>query len=114
MNPALFGVIALGTILGMLVFGFVGYAYSSWRQSRLDELKLQEWEWEAAQRLTNLDRAVDLIEQIEQIRAVQRELKSAFARSELDGGARAALNHPLYVQAQAKLDELHDALMILI
>lgn len=63
--------------------------------------------------ITNLDRAADIITAIDRARAVQRELKSAFARSGLDGGAKAALNHPLYLDAQDELDRLHDALMIL-
>lgn len=62
----------------------------------------------------NLDKAVEIIGRIQKLRDVQRELKSAFARSELDGGAKAALQHPLYLAAQAKLDQLHDDLMVLI
>ncbi|QNJ55997.1 hypothetical protein SEA_RASPUTIA_107 [Microbacterium phage Rasputia] len=63
---------------------------------------------------TNLEDALVLIEQIDAIRSVQRELKSAFAKSELDGGAKAAFTHPLYVQAQEQLDRLHDQLMMII
>jgi hypothetical protein len=63
---------------------------------------------------TNLDDAVQVVAEIDKVRAVQRELRSAFARSELDGGAKAALNHPLYLEAATRLDELHDELMGLI
>ncbi|AWN07778.1 hypothetical protein HOT31_gp107 [Microbacterium phage Hendrix] len=63
---------------------------------------------------SNLEDALVLIDVIASIRSVQRELKSAFAKSELDGGAKAAFVHPLYVQAQEQLDRLHDQLMMLI
>lgn len=62
----------------------------------------------------NLERALALVERIERMRAIQRELRSAFARSELDGGAKAAPDHPLYRDAEAELERLHAALMILI
>lgn len=63
---------------------------------------------------TNLDDAIAIVDQIDRVRAVQRELKAAFARSELDGGAKAAVDHPLYLEAAAKLEELHDEMMGLI
>lgn len=64
--------------------------------------------------LTNLERAAAIIAEIEQVRAVQRELRSAFAGSELDGGAKAAVEHPLYQDATRRLAALHEALMLLI
>ena len=67
-----------------------------------------------AERRTNLDDAAEIIAEIDTLRAVQRELRSAFARSELDGGAKAAPMHPLYADAEGRLAQLHDALMILI
>lgn len=63
---------------------------------------------------SNLEDALEVVRQIEALRAVQRELKSAFAKSELDGGAKAAPNHPLYIQAQEALDKLHDQLTMII
>ena len=63
---------------------------------------------------TNLSRAADIVAEIDRVRGVQRELRAAFARSELDGGAKAAPAHPLYVDAEAELERLHAALMILI
>ena len=63
---------------------------------------------------TNLEDALAIVAKIERVRSVQRELKAAFARDELDGGAKTALTHPLYVQCAAGLAELHDALKLLI
>lgn len=63
---------------------------------------------------TNLDDAADLIVEIERTRSILREVKAAFARSELDGGAKAALSHPLYLQAETHLEHLHNDLMMLI
>ena len=63
---------------------------------------------------TNLDDAIDIVHEIDRLRAVQRELRSAFARSDLDGGAKAAVDHPLFIQAAQALDILHDQLMGLI
>lgn len=62
----------------------------------------------------NLDDALALVEEIDRVRAVQRELRAAFARSELDGGAKAAPAHPLYIEAEARLAQLHEQLMLLI
>ncbi len=63
---------------------------------------------------TNLDDALDIVAEIDRIRSIQRELKSAFAKSELDGGVKAAPRHPLFIEAQARLDALHDRLMMVI
>ena len=68
----------------------------------------------AQTRSTNLEDALAIVGRIERVRSVQRELKAAFARDELDGGAKTALTHPLYVQCAAELAELHDALKMLI
>ncbi|QIG59022.1 hypothetical protein SEA_RUBYRALPH_14 [Microbacterium phage RubyRalph] len=69
---------------------------------------------ELAPARTNLDDAIEIVAEIDRVRSVIRELKAAFAKSELDGGAKAAPSHPLYIQAQEKLDELHDQLMMVI
>lgn len=63
---------------------------------------------------TNLDDALEIVEEIDRVRSVIRELKAAFAKSELDGGVKAAPKHPLYIEAQEKLDQLHDQLMMVI
>lgn len=110
MPPFLWGVIVLSVILGLMVAVFIGFAIRRWLAAQREEQKQRE----RVLTLTNLERASELIEKIYTVRAVQRELKSAFARSELDGGARAAVKHELYIEAQAELDRLHDALMILI
>ena len=62
----------------------------------------------------NLDNALSTLERIERLRALQRELRAAFARRELDGGAKAAFEHPLYLESEDELRSLHDELMILI
>ena len=105
------GFIALACILGIIVCGFVGWMFWRWSDARKAEAALRDM---TAAMVTNVDDAVDIISRIECLRAVQRELKSAFARSDLDGGAKAALSHPLYIQVQEELDELHDQLMMLV
>ena len=62
----------------------------------------------------NLAIAIQLTWEIQQVRAARDELKSAFARSELDGGVKATYHHPLYIQAQERLTELHEQLMMVI
>lgn len=107
MNPALFGVIALATILGIFVCLFLGYAWHRWREARKQEL-LEEAEY------SNLVRAKDIVHEIDELRALQRELKSAFKNDELDGGWRAALQHPLYLDAERAIEKLQEQLKILI
>ena len=64
--------------------------------------------------ITNLIKAVELTDQIAMLRAVVREVRSAFHRNELDGGVQAAAEHPLYVQAETEIAKLHEQLMVLI
>ena len=61
---------------------------------------------------TNLDDAKELVREIDKVRAVMRELKAAFARSELDGGVKAAPRHPLYIECEEALAALHEQLMM--
>ena len=63
---------------------------------------------------SNLEIATGIVREIEQVRGVVAELKSAFARNQLDGGVKAAYTHPLYIQAQARLAELHEQMMMVI
>lgn len=65
-------------------------------------------------RHSNLRDAIEIVAEIDRVRGVCSELKSAFARRELDGGVKASYMHPLYVQAQERLAELHDQLIVLI
>lgn len=69
---------------------------------------------EVHEQRTNIDDALEIVAEIDQVRSVIRELKAAFARSELDGGAKAAPKHPLYVECEARLEKLHEDLMLLI
>ena len=62
----------------------------------------------------NLANAIQLTWEIQQVRAARDELKRAFALNELDGGVKAAFEHPLYIQAEARLAKLHDQLMMVI
>lgn len=105
------GFIALACILGIIVCAFVGWMFWRWAEARKAETTMADMF--TAMR-TNVDDAADIVWQISIRRDIQRELKSAFARSDLDGGAKAALSHPLYIQVQEELDELHDQLMMLV
>ncbi|QJD53234.1 hypothetical protein SEA_TEMPO_12 [Microbacterium phage Tempo] len=80
---------------------------------RLPSLEAQQLLAEHAQR-TNIDDALEIVAEIDRVRSVIRELKAAFARSELDGGAKAAPKHPLYVECEERLAKLHDELMMVI
>lgn len=81
----------------------------------IDKLvRIGEYMTGAAREGGNLADAMQIVEEADRVRAVIRELKSAFAKSELDGGVAAAPRHPLYIAAQARLDELHDQLMMVI
>lgn len=62
----------------------------------------------------NLDRAEEIVGRIEIVRKVRAEIVAAFARDELDGGRKAAFAHPLYLQAEARLTDLHEQLKGLI
>jgi len=63
---------------------------------------------------TNIDDAIEIVRDIERVRLVVMELKSAFAKSELDGGVKAVVKHPLYIEAQERLNLLHEQLMMVI
>lgn len=63
---------------------------------------------------SNLGKALSLVEDITKLRAVQKAVRDMFARRELEGGVKAAFDHPLYLQAQARIEELEEALIILI
>lgn len=62
----------------------------------------------------NLDRANVIVDQIERCRRVQTALKTAFKQQILDGGWTAAIDHPLFRQASARIVELEDELRRLI
>lgn len=62
----------------------------------------------------NLIRAREISAEIQALKQIQKDLKDAFHHRELDGGARAALTHPLYLDAEKKIAELQEALTILI
>lgn len=59
---------------------------------------------------TNIDDALEIVADIQKIYSVQRELKAAFARSDLDGGVKAAPSHPLYAECERRLEKLRDQL----
>lgn len=56
----------------------------------------------------NLEDAKELIKEISELKEIQRRLKDAFAKDELDGGALAALDHPLYLQAAEEIKRLEE------
>lgn len=60
---------------------------------------------------TDLDDALHITARIAAVLALQVQLKAAFAKRELDGGALAALDHPLWARTVAELDSLRDELV---
>lgn len=62
----------------------------------------------------NLEKAAVIASEIQDLLLVQKTLKDTFHHRELDGGPTAALKHPLYIQAQIRIDELREDLTILI
>jgi hypothetical protein len=64
--------------------------------------------------MNNLTQAIDIVDRIAKLKAVQIALKAAFVKDELDGGFKAAFTHPLWLQAQAEIDRLQDELKSLI
>lgn len=64
--------------------------------------------------MTNLDQGMAISMEINALKTTQKALKDAFAHRELDGGPKAALEHPLYLQAQARIEELEEELTLLI
>jgi hypothetical protein len=63
--------------------------------------------------MDNFDRAADLVLEINEVRAVVRELKAALTR-EMDYNAEMMASHPLMIAAEAELKRLHGELVILI
>lgn len=56
----------------------------------------------------NLEAARELVKEISELKEIQRRLKDAFAKDELDGGALTALDHPLYLQASEEINRLEE------
>lgn len=62
----------------------------------------------------DIDRAIDYAERIQRCRAAQNELKIAFVKRELDGGAKAAMTHPLFLRLQAEIDQAQNLMVHLV
>jgi hypothetical protein len=62
----------------------------------------------------NLDRARMITTEIMELGTLQGALKAAFRNDELDGGWKAALDHPLYIQAEERIVSLREELRGLI
>lgn len=62
----------------------------------------------------NLEKAKRIVTEIDQCRSVQQRLKDTFSRRGLDGGAMAAMDHPLYLEAQKRIDVLQEDFVVLI
>lgn len=62
----------------------------------------------------NLSKAIEISEEISKLKVVQKDLKDAFYHRALDGGPKAALEHPLYIRAQMRIDELQEELTLLV
>jgi hypothetical protein len=63
---------------------------------------------------SNLDRAIKIAERIDKLLAVRSNLRAAFAGKELEGGHKAAFDHPLWHQADAEIARLRDSLTLLV
>lgn len=56
----------------------------------------------------SLEKAMRIVGEIDLLRGVQRELKAAFKDDELNGGWKAALDHPLWGWAEQRIAALHE------
>ncbi|UVT31281.1 hypothetical protein SEA_MARCIE_17 [Microbacterium phage Marcie] len=63
---------------------------------------------------TLVDDAMEIIPEIQKLSMVQQEIKRAFARAEIEGGATAAFTHPLYLECESRLEVLRDQLRMVI
>lgn len=62
----------------------------------------------------NLERGLQIVEELELVAGLRREIIRAFVDQELDGGRAAAYTHPLYLQAGERADNLREELRGLI
>lgn len=62
----------------------------------------------------DLARAAEIVDEVEALKRLQAELRRAFAGDELDGGWKTALEHPIYLKADARITNLHEELKGLI
>lgn len=62
----------------------------------------------------NIEKGIRLSEEIEQLKMMQKNLTSAFHHQQLDGGAKAALEHPLYLAAAERIQKLQVEMTLLI
>lgn len=56
----------------------------------------------------NLDKGKRIVKEIEACKGVQQMLKNTFATRGLEGGALAALDHPLYLEAEKRIRVLQE------
>lgn len=63
---------------------------------------------------SNLDKAIHIVDEIKKLKDVMNALKGAFVHRELEGGVKAAFDHPLYLDAADKIAELEEELTLLI
>lgn len=69
---------------------------------------------ETRDEIINLRKGAEIVYAIQSMRNIQRALKDAFAHRELDGGPKAAVNHPLYLQSERRIAQLEEELVGLI
>jgi hypothetical protein len=62
----------------------------------------------------NVDRAIEISRRLSDIVLMRGELKRTFANRELDGGATAAYDHPLWVSTEREIEDLREELVGLI
>lgn len=103
-NP---GVIALAVILGVMVFGFVGYAFHRWQLSRRDEMERE------ATVDRELSDACKIAEEIHSIRVYLTELRAASDAA--PGGPDVTIAmlhlHPLRQRAEDRIEYLRGRLL---
>lgn len=62
----------------------------------------------------NLSKAIAIVTRIGQCVIVQKSLKDAFRNDQLEGGWQAALDHPIYLDAEAEIARLQEEFKALI
>ena len=72
------------------------------------------WSAEIEEEQSNLAKAKRLVREQQELTAVMRAYKAAFKNDELDGGWKAALTHPTYLEAEKRLAEIDNELKGLI
>lgn len=63
---------------------------------------------------SDLEKAKRISRSIQDLKLLQKTIKDVFAHRLLDGGPRAALDHPMYLQAESQITKLEEEMTYLI